>query len=71
VAGDWKTQRLEVHMQGRAMLFKTIARETSEVRGGFVPVPPKLSLQQAVALVRTERQPGNVVMEQPASLRRP
>jgi hypothetical protein len=50
-AGDWKTQRLEVHMQGRAMLFKTIARETSEVRGGFTPVPAGLSLQQAAALV--------------------
>lgn len=50
--GDWKTQRLEVHMLGRAMLFKTIARETSEVRGGFSPVPSGLSLQQAAELVR-------------------
>jgi hypothetical protein len=71
MAGDWKTQRLEVHMQGRAMLFKTIARETSEVRGGFTPVPAGMSLQQAVALVRTERQPESVVVAQPASLRRP
>jgi len=51
---DWKTKRLEVHMNGRAMLFKTIARETSEVRGGFVPVPSSLSLQQAAALIRQE-----------------
>ena len=51
-AGDWKTQRLEVHMIGRAMLFKTIAHETSEVRGGFTPVPPGLSLQQAASLIR-------------------
>lgn len=50
--GDWKTERLEVHMIGRAMLFKTIGRETSEVRGGFVPVPAGLSLQQAATLVR-------------------
>src|ERR1700679_1520506 len=50
--GDWKTDRLEVHMTGRAMLFKTIARETSEVRGGFTPVPAGLSLQQAATLVR-------------------
>jgi hypothetical protein len=72
VAGDWKTQRLEVHMQGRAMLFKTIARETSEVRGGFTPVPAGLSLKQAVTLVRPERQqPVNAVTAQPASLRRP
>ena len=51
-SGDWKTRRLEVHMNGRAMLFKTIARETSEVRGGFMPVPSGLSLQQAAILVR-------------------
>jgi hypothetical protein len=50
--GDWKTQRLEVHMIGRAMLFKTIARETSEVRGGFTPVPSGLSLQQAAILIQ-------------------
>lgn len=48
--GDWKTQRLEVHMSGRAMFFKTIARETSEVRGGFTPVPAGLTLQQAALL---------------------
>jgi hypothetical protein len=60
-SGDWKTERLEVHMTGRAMFFKTIARETSEVRGGFAPVPPGLSLQQAAVLLR---QPAI----QPASL---
>ncbi len=49
---DWKTQRLEVHMQGRAILFKTIGRETSEVRGGFTAVPAGLSLEQAAQLVR-------------------
>jgi hypothetical protein len=63
--GDWKTQRLEVHMVGRAMLFKTIAHETSEVRGGFSPVPSGLSLQQAAALVR---EPVIAAEAQPASL---
>lgn len=65
---DWKTQRLEVHMQGRAMLFKTIARETSEVRGGFSPVP-RLTLQQAVSLVRSEGSvAANVPHPEPVSL---
>ncbi len=49
--GDWKTKRLEVHMLGRAMLFKTIAREMSEVRSGFTPVAAGLSLQQAALLI--------------------
>jgi len=50
-ATDWKTERLEVHMRGRAMLFKTIARETSEVRGGFSPVPAGISLAQGISLL--------------------
>lgn len=50
-ATDWKTQRLEVHMNGRAMLFKTIARETSEVRGGFTAVPAGMNLAQGMRLL--------------------
>jgi len=70
-AGDWKTQRLEVHMEGRAMLFKTIARETSEVRGGFTPVP-RLTLPQAVGLVRSESPiAANLSHPEPVSLRNP
>lgn len=51
---DWKTTRLEVHMSGRALLFKTIARETSEVRGGFTAVPAGLSLAQAMNLLSVQ-----------------
>ena len=50
-ATDWKTERLEVHMSGRAMIFKTIAREMSETRGGFVPVPAGMNLTQGMALL--------------------
>lgn len=48
---DWKTERLEVHMAGRALLFKSIARETSEARGGFAPVAAGMNLVQGVALL--------------------
>jgi len=50
-ASDWKTERLEVHMSGRALVFKSINHETSEVRGGFVPVPAGLSLAQGITLL--------------------
>jgi hypothetical protein len=50
-ATDWKTERLEVHMSGRAMFFKTIARETSELRGGFLPVPAGMNLAQGISLL--------------------
>jgi hypothetical protein len=50
-ATDWKTQSLEVHMNVRALLVKTFARETSEMRGGFVRVPAGMSLKQGLALL--------------------
>lgn len=59
-ATDWKTERLEVHMNGRAMLFKTIARETSEHRGGFLPVPAGMNLAQGVSLLN-HAQAGDVL----------
>ena len=55
---DWKTELLEVHMAGRAMLFKSLDHETSEVRGGFVPVPAGLSLSEAAQSISASRQLG-------------
>src|SRR5437764_8659117 len=43
---EWKTQKLELHLSGRAVLFKTIARDTNEIRGGFAAVPAGLNLAQ-------------------------
>ncbi|MGA3262590.1 MAG: hypothetical protein ABSC47_00935 [Terracidiphilus sp.] len=51
-ASDWKTERLEVHMCGRALLVKSFARDTSEERGGFVPVPSGMNLAQGMALLQ-------------------
>jgi hypothetical protein len=51
-ANDWKTARLEVHMMGRALLVKSFAKETSEVRGGFAPVPSGMNLAQGMALLQ-------------------
>jgi hypothetical protein len=52
---DWKTKSLEVHMNIRALLVKTFARETSETRGGFAPVPAGMSLEQGLALLDQEQ----------------
>lgn len=59
---DWKTESLEVHLTVRALLVKSFARETSEQRGGFEPVPPGLNLAQGLTLLnqneaRAEAQP--------------
>jgi hypothetical protein len=48
---EWKTERLEMHMSGRALLFKSIAHETSEVRGGFEAVPPSMSMAQGLRVL--------------------
>ena len=58
-ANDWKTTRLEVHIMGRA-LVKSFAKETSEVRGGFAPVPAGMNLAQGMAMLQetAARKPG-------------
>jgi len=48
---DWKTAKLEMHMFGRALLVKSFARETSEARGGFLPVPPAMNLADGMKLL--------------------
>lgn len=53
-ATEWKTQALEVHINGSAMLLKNIARETSEVRGGFIEVGSNIGLAKGIDLLRTE-----------------
>jgi hypothetical protein len=48
---DWKTERFDVHMNGRAILFKIITQEFSEVRSGFSPVAMRLDLAKGAALL--------------------
>jgi len=48
---DWKTERFELHMNGRAILFKIITQEISEFRSGFAPVATGLDLVKGAALL--------------------
>ena len=50
-ATEWKTEQLEIHISGRAMLFSTIDRNTSELRGGFSSVPAGLDLAGGMRLL--------------------
>jgi hypothetical protein len=65
---DWKTERLEIHMNGRALFLKTISRETSELRGGFAPVPSGLTLEQGMKLLVPTQ---TTAMVRPASFASP
>jgi hypothetical protein len=48
---EWKTERLEVHMSGKALMLKSIAHDTSELRGGFEPVTPAMSFEQGLKVL--------------------
>jgi hypothetical protein len=53
---DWKTHALEVQMTGKAILFKTISKDTHEVRSGFVPVSRGTTLAEARELLDRDAQ---------------
>jgi hypothetical protein len=61
-ATDWKTARLEMHMNIRALLVTSFSRETSEIRGGFTAVSAGMSMAQGIALLEqtpaTENSPA-------------
>jgi hypothetical protein len=50
---DWKTKVLEVHVAGRAVLFKTIAKDTREERSGFREVPRDTTMRDAQRMLDT------------------
>lgn len=51
---DWKTETLEVHVSGRAVLFKTIAKDTREERLGFREIPRNTTLNEAKRMLDAE-----------------
>ena len=65
-ASEWKTASLEIHISGRAVLFKTIAHETSEVRGGFTRMPADWTVAQSVQLLE-QADPGSAAQFDPVS----
>ncbi|WP_263383028.1 hypothetical protein [Granulicella arctica] len=49
--GLWQIVETHVHIDGRALLFKTIGQQQDEVNSGFTRVPDSTTLEQAVALL--------------------
>ena len=52
---EWKTERLEIHMNIRALMVKSITKETSETREDFVRVSANTTLVQGVRLLEGEK----------------
>ncbi len=49
--GHWELTLLDVHINGRALLFKTIQEQQHETRTEYRPVPNDITPEQAVALL--------------------
>jgi hypothetical protein len=51
--GLWEITETHVHIEGRALFFKTIGQQEDEVKSDFTPVPPGTTLEQAVTLLQS------------------
>jgi hypothetical protein len=49
---DWKSSHIDVHVDGKVLLFKSISRDEDATHTGAEPLPPHLSLTEAAALTR-------------------
>jgi hypothetical protein len=58
-ATDWKSAHIDVHVDGKVLLFKSISREEEATHSGAAPLPPNLSLAQAAALTQPSGQSGS------------
>jgi hypothetical protein len=50
-ATRWKASLIEVHIQGRVLLFRNVSKDQREVRTNFHPVPHDISLTSAKELL--------------------
>jgi hypothetical protein len=50
--GVWRTTETHVHIQGRAILFKTINEQEDDEESDFKPAPAGLSLAQAIQMLQ-------------------
>jgi hypothetical protein len=49
---DWKSTRIEVHLDGKLLLFKSISRDEEATHSAAAPLPPNLSLAEVATLTR-------------------
>jgi len=47
--GAWQITETHVHIEGRALLFKSISEQEDDVKSKFKPLPDDMTLQQAEA----------------------
>jgi len=52
--GHWFITKLKVNMNGKALIFKTIAVQQDEIHSHFQPIPDSTTLHQAEALAQKQ-----------------
>ena len=52
-SSHWKTHLIDIHVNGRMLLFKTISKQQHETRSDFEPVSKDLDLRQAEELLQS------------------
>jgi hypothetical protein len=57
--GLWQIVETHVHIDGRALLFKTIGQQQDEINSDFTQVPDATTLEQAVALLAPAKDAGS------------
>ena len=55
-SSHWKTHVIQIHVDGRMLLFKTLSKEQDETRSDFEPVSKDLDLRQAEVLLESQPQ---------------
>ncbi len=65
-SSHWKTDLIDIHVNGRMLLFKTLSKEQHETRSDFELVPKDLDLRQAEQLLQS-RPEYQAVAVQPTS----
>jgi hypothetical protein len=53
-ASLWQLTAIDVHLQGNALLFKSVSLEQDDERSSFAPESPTLTLDQAAVLVMSQ-----------------
>ncbi len=51
--GQWKTQELNVHIDGNILLLKSVSRQEDSVHFGFQEVPFNMSVAQSVVMIES------------------
>ena len=57
-AEHWKTDLVEVHVQGKILMLKTVSKDQREARSDFRPVPDGTTLAEAKAMLSATTDQG-------------